>query len=463
MKLTMVGTGYVGLVTGVCFANTGNDVVCLDVVQSKVDQINRGECPIYEPGLTELMQRNLKAGRLVATLDQDLAYEDAEMIFICVGTPSGADGKADLKYVMQAADDIAKVIKRLGPGQTPKTIVVKSTVPVGTTLAVRDRIRQAVGDLPFTVGDNPEFLKEGDAIIDFNKPDRVVCGVEHPDDPDDLTAKRFHEVYEPFTRNGHPIFIMDIPSAEMVKYASNNFLATKISFINEMAMLCEQFGANINRVREGMCSDSRIGHKFLYPGLGYGGSCFPKDTLAVIGMGDQAGFDTQLSRAVHDVNQRQRRLFFDKILAHYGGSLAGKTLAFWGIAFKPNTDDVREAPALTLMQLAHEHGATIRAYDSVADKTGKQALDEMGVPCQIVGDMYECLQGCDGVVVSTDWDEFKAPDFSRMGQRLAEKTIFDGRNLYKRDQMAQLGFSHHSVGRPSVTAVGSGAGEPQRA
>lgn len=467
MKLTMVGTGYVGLVTGVCFANTGNDVVCLDVVKDKVDQINRGECPIYEPGLTDLMQRNLKAGRLVATLDKDLAYEDAEMIFICVGTPSGADGKADLKYVMQAADDIAAVIKRLGPGQTPKTIVVKSTVPVGTTLAVRDRIRGAVGDLPFTVGDNPEFLKEGDAIIDFNKPDRVVCGVEHPDDPNDLTAKRFHEVYEPFTRNGHPIFIMDIPSAEMVKYASNNFLATKISFINEMAMLCEQFGANINRVRDGMCSDSRIGHKFLYPGLGYGGSCFPKDTLAVIGMGDQAGFDTQLSQAVHDVNQRQRKLFFDKILAHYcpdgAGSLAGKTLAFWGIAFKPNTDDVREAPALTLMQMAHEHGATIRAYDSVADKTGKQSLDEMGVPCEIVGDMYDCLEGCDGVVVSTDWDEFKAPDFARMGQRLAEKTIFDGRNLYKRDQMAELGFSHHSVGRPSVVPLGSGAGEPQRA
>jgi len=459
MKLTMVGTGYVGLVTGVCFANTGNDVVCLDVVQDKVDQINRGECPIYEPGLTDLMKRNLKAGRLVATLDKDLAYEDAEMIFICVGTPSGADGKADLKYVMQAADDIAAVIKRLGSGQTPKTVVVKSTVPVGTTLAVRDRIRQTVGDLPFTVGDNPEFLKEGDAIIDFNKPDRVVCGVEHPDDPNDLTAKRFQEVYEPFTRNGHPIFIMDIPSAEMVKYASNNFLATKISFINEMAMLCEQFGANINRVREGMCSDSRIGHKFLYPGLGYGGSCFPKDTLAVIGMGDQAGFDTQLSQAVHDVNQRQRKLFFDKILAHYSGSLAGKTLAFWGIAFKPNTDDVREAPALTLMQLAHEHGANIRAYDSVADKTGKQSLDEMGVPAEIVSDMYDCLEGCDGVVISTDWDEFKAPDFTRMGQRLVERTVFDGRNLYKRDQMAELGFSHHSVGRPSVTQ----AGEPQRA
>lgn len=459
MKLTMVGTGYVGLVTGVCFANTGNDVICLDVLAEKVDQINRGECPIYEPGLTELMQRNLKAGRLKATLDKDLAYEDAEMIFICVGTPSGADGKADLKYVMQAADDIAAVIKRLGPGQTPKTVVVKSTVPVGTTLAVRDRIRQTVGDIPFTVGDNPEFLKEGDAIVDFNKPDRVVCGVENPGDPDDLTARRFQTVYEPFTRNGHPIFIMDIPSAEMVKYASNNFLATKISFINEMAMLCEKYGANINRVREGMCSDSRIGHKFLYPGLGYGGSCFPKDTLAVIGMGKESGFETQLSQAVHDVNQRQRKLFFEKILSHYGGSLAGKTLAFWGIAFKPNTDDVREAPALSLMKMAHEHGATIRAYDSVADKTGKKSLDEMGVPAEIVGDMYACLEGCAGVVISTDWDEFKNPDFGRMGKALAEKTIFDGRNLYNRDLMAKMGFNHLSVGRPSVVQ----AVEPQRA
>ena len=451
MRMTMVGTGYVGLVTGVCFANTGNEVVCLDVVPEKVDLINQGVCPIYEPGLTELMKRNLASGRLRATLDKDLAYRDAEMIFICVGTPSGADGKADLKYVFQAADDIADMLIKLGPDQEPKTIVVKSTVPVGTTLAVRDRIRAKVGPrIPFSVGDNPEFLKEGDAVIDFNKPDRVVCGVENPEDPDDLSTRRFREVYEPFTRNGHPIFIMDIPSAEMVKYASNNFLATKISYINEMANLCEMYGANINAVREGMCSDSRIGNKFLYPGLGYGGSCFPKDTLAVMGMGDESGFDTQLSRAVHEVNQRQRAIFFAKILAHYGGSLAGKTLAFWGIAFKPNTDDVREAPALTLMKMAHDAGATVRAFDPVADKTGRQSLDEMGVPAVIAKDAYECLTGCDGVVVSTDWDEFKSPDFARMGALLSEKTIFDGRNLYKRAQMADLGFNHYSVGRPSV-------------
>jgi len=455
MKLTMVGTGYVGLVTGVCFASTGNDVVCLDVIEDKVRAINDGQCPIYEPGLTELMQRSLRAGRLRATTDQDAAYREAEMIFICVGTPSDEDGTADLRYVFQAADDIARVLGALGPEQTPKTIVVKSTVPVGTTLAVRDRIRRAVGpSIPFSVGDNPEFLKEGDAVNDFNKPDRVVCGVEEPDDPEDLTALRFREIYEPFTRNGHPIFIMDIPSAEMVKYASNNFLATKISYINEMANLCEQYGANINRVREGMCSDSRIGYQFLHPGLGYGGSCFPKDTLAVIGMGANSGFPTDLSRAVHEVNQRQRGLFFDKIVGHYGGDLAGRRLAFWGIAFKPNTDDVREAPALTLMAMAHERGAAVRAFDPVAHQTGRRALEQMGVPADIVGDMYECLEGCEGVVVSTDWPEFKNPDFARMASALREKTVFDGRNLYKRDQMAQLGFSHYSVGRPSVTAPG---------
>mgnify|MGYP001172750903 FL=1 len=453
MKLTMVGTGYVGLVTGVCFANTGNDVTCLDVDPKKIAKLEQDICPIYEPGLTELMVRNRKAGRLKYTLDKNEAYRDAEMIYICVGTPSGKDGKADLRYVFQAADDIASVIKALGPGQKPKTVVVKSTVPVGTTLRVRDRIRDAVGpDIPFSVGNNPEFLKEGDAVSDFNRPDRVVCGVEDPENDDDLAAVRFRKLYEPFTRNGHPIFIMDILSSEMVKYASNNFLATKISYINEMANLCEYFGANINRVREGMCADKRIGYQFLYPGLGYGGSCFPKDTLAVIGMGEECGHEMQLSRSVHEVNQRQRVLFFEKIERHFEerGGLAGKTLAFWGIAFKPRTDDVREAPALTLMQMAHERGAIIRAYDSVAHETGKHALDEMGVPATICPDMYECAKGADALVGSTDWDEFKIPDWQRLGALLGEKTVFDGRNLYRRRELRELGFNHHSVGRPSV-------------
>ncbi|MDX9912926.1 MAG: UDP-glucose/GDP-mannose dehydrogenase family protein [Phycisphaerales bacterium] len=453
MKLTMVGTGYVGLVTGVCLANTGNTVTCLDVDPRKIEKLRQNICPIYEPGLTELMVQNTRAGRLSYTLDKNEAYRDAEMVFICVGTPSGKDGKADLKYVMGAADDIADVLKALGPGQKPKTIVVKSTVPVGTSLKVRDRIRERVGPgIPFTMGNNPEFLKEGDAVSDFLKPDRVICGVEDHENPDNLSIKRFRTLYEPFVRNGHPIYIMDILSSEMVKYASNNFLATKISYINEMANLCERYGANINRVREGMCADKRIGTQFLYPGLGYGGSCFPKDTQAVVGMGDECGFEMQLSRSVHEVNQRQRKLFFDKIERHYAerGGLKGRTLAFWGIAFKPRTDDVREAPALDLMKWASERGATIRAYDPVAHETGAESLAQMGVKAQIVADAFECARGAHGLVVSTDWDEFKVPDWERLAGLLAEKTIFDGRNLYKRRELRQLGFNHHSVGRPSV-------------
>ncbi|MEQ8770872.1 MAG: UDP-glucose/GDP-mannose dehydrogenase family protein [Phycisphaerales bacterium] len=458
MRLTMVGTGYVGLVTGVCLANTGNDVTCLDVDPKKIDKLKQGVCPIYEPGLTELMVRNAEAGRIKYTLDKAAAYRDAQMIFICVGTPPGEDGSADLQYVLQAAEDMAKVIKELGPNQEPKTVVVKSTVPVGTTFKVRDRIREIVGpDIPFAVGDNPEFLKEGDAVNDFLKPDRVVCGVEDHERPDNIAAQRFRELYEPFVRNGHPVFIMDVLSAEMVKYASNNFLATKISYINEMSNLCEKFGANINRVREGMCSDSRIGHAFLYPGLGYGGSCFPKDTQAVVGMGEAVGFEMQLSRSVHEVNQRQRQLFWNKIENHYEdrGGIAGKTLAFWGIAFKPRTDDVREAPALDMMANAIKAGAKVRAYDPVAYETGAEALDRMGVTgVEIVRDHYGVTDGADGLVVSTDWDEFKVPDWGQLAERMNEKTVFDGRNLYRRRQLRELGFNHHSVGRPSVIVDG---------
>ncbi len=344
MRLTMVGTGYVGLVTGVCFSNTGNEVVCLDVDQAKIDLLNRGGCPIYEPGLTELMEKNVEAGRLTFTMDKEAAYRDAEMIFICVGTPTGkTEGDADLSYVMGAAEDIGKVIKALGPGQDPKVVVVKSTVPVGTSHAVRDKIRSIVGDsIPFSIANNPEFLKEGAAINDFNYPDRVVCGVE-----DERTGEIMRELYTPFVRQGNPIFVMDVRSSEMVKYASNNFLATKISYINEMSRLCEAYGADIAKVRQGMCADKRIGNQFLYPGLGYGGSCFPKDTLACMAMGRNAGIDAQLSTAVHEVNQRQREVFFEKIEGHFAGEggLTGKTIAFWGMAFKPHTDDIREAPA----------------------------------------------------------------------------------------------------------------------
>jgi UDPglucose 6-dehydrogenase len=446
MRMTMVGTGYVGLVTGVCFSNTGVDVTCLDVDAEKVERLRRGECPIYEPGLTELMARNAGAGRLRFTTDKREAYRDAEMIFICVGTPTGPDGRTDLSYVLGAADDIAEVIGSLGPGQKPKVVVMKSTVPVGTTLLVRDRIRERVGPgVPFAVADNPEFLKEGDAVNDFNKPDRVVVGVE-----EEWVGELFRDVYDPFVRNGHPIYIMDVLSSEMVKYASNNFLATKISFINEMANLCEKYGANINRVREGMCADKRIGHQFLYPGLGYGGSCFPKDTLACIVMGESAGLDMQLSRAVHEVNQRQRDRFFDKIAAHFapGGGLAGKRLAFWGLAFKPRTDDVREAPALTLVRKALEHGAECVGFDPVA---ADNAAREVGGGLRLADSIYDAAEGADAVVVSTDWDEFKSPDFERLAAAMRQRTIFDGRNLYRRPDMARLGFTYISVGRDPVT------------
>ncbi len=445
MRLTMVGTGYVGLVTGVCFSNTGNDVVCLDVDHEKIAKLRRGVCPIYEPGLTEMMAHNVAAGRLTFTTNKAEAYRDAEMIFICVGTPTGENGQTDLRYVLTAADDIADTIAALGPGQAPKVVVMKSTVPVGTTLEIERRIRDRVGpDIPFHIADNPEFLKEGAAINDFNKPDRVVVGV-----CDESVAERFRELYDPFVRNGHPIFIMDVPSAEMVKYASNNFLATKISFINEMANLCEAYGANINRVREGMCSDRRIGHEFLYPGLGYGGSCFPKDTLACIMMGDKAGMPARLSQAVHEVNQRQRERFFDKILGHYrrSGGLTGKTLAFWGLAFKPRTDDIREAPALTLIRKALGYGVAVRGFDPVA---AENAIGELGPGPVICDDMYDAAAGADGLVVCTDWDEFKSPDFARLRQTMRQPVVFDGRNLYRPQQMQTLGFHYYSVGRGAV-------------
>jgi UDPglucose 6-dehydrogenase len=441
----MVGTGYVGLVTGVCFANTGNDVICLDVDPKKIEKLRQGVCPIYEPGLTELMAHNYQAGRLKYTLDKTEAYRDADMIFICVGTPSDDRGHTDLTYIYAAADDIAAVLKTLGPSQKPKVIVVKSTVPVGTTLQVKARIREAVGPtIPFSVADNPEFLKEGDAVNDFNKPDRVVVGVE-----DEATGQAFLQLYDPFVRNGHPIYLMDVLSAEMVKYASNNFLATKISFINEMANLCEAYGADIGKVREGMCSDKRIGNAFLYPGLGYGGSCFPKDTLACIMMGDKAGIEAKLSKSVHDVNQRQRDRFFDKILGHFRaqGGLTGRTLAFWGLAFKPRTDDIREAPALTLIRKAMGYGAAVRGFDPVALENVRA---EMGPGVKLLDDMYECAKGADALVVSTDWDEFKSPDLSRLGKLLKSKVVFDGRNLYRLQQMADEGFTYYSVGRAPV-------------
>ncbi len=460
----MVGTGYVGLVTGVCFANTGNDVTCLDVDEAKIARLRAGECPIYEPGLEELLERNIKAGRLKFTTDRAAAYKGAEAVFICVGTPSDERGHTDLRYIDQVADDIATAIKaatikaatiKAGSteaGSKTLTVVVKSTVPVGTTLRVRERIRAAAGAAAnFRVANNPEFLKEGDAVSDFNKPDRVVCGVEVAAGGalDEHASAMFRRLYDPFVRNGHPVFIMDILSSEMVKYASNNFLATKISFINEMANLCEAHGADIDEVRRGMCSDKRIGNQFLYPGLGYGGSCFPKDTLACIMMGEKSGVPIAVSRAVHDTNQQQRERFFAKIQGHFkkDGGLAGKTLAFWGLAFKPRTDDVRESPALTLIRRAVGFGAAARCYDPVAAETGARELGPVPVICR---DMYEAAAGADAIVISTDWDEFKSPDFEKLALIMRGKMIFDGRNLYRPATMKGLGFTYVSVGRAAI-------------
>lgn len=440
MKLTMVGTGYVGLVTGACFASTGNEVTCLDIDEKKIAMLNRGESPIYEPGLSDMITRNIAGHRLSFTTDKMRAYRDAEAIFICVGTPSDKDGSADLRAVLGVAADIGDALQSIGEQDKPKLVIVKSTVPVGTTQKVREVI-QSKTKVPFFVANNPEFLKEGAAINDFMKPDRVVCGTDS-----DVAAEMLRDLYEPFVRQGNPIIIVDIRSSEMVKYASNAMLACKISFINEIANLCEHYGANVRAVREGMCADSRIGNQFLHPGLGYGGSCFPKDTLAVIGMGRAVGYECQLNAAVHNVNQAQRAHFWTKIVEHYGPDLTGKTLAFWGVAFKPETDDIREAPSITLMQRAIEAGATVRAFDPVAAENLNQEMP--GVTT--VDDMYDTLDGCHGLIISTEWGEFRHPDFDEMSGRMKEKVIFDGRNIYRREQLGKLGFSYYSVGRPPV-------------
>jgi UDPglucose 6-dehydrogenase len=441
MRLTMVGTGYVGLVTGACFASTGNTVTCLDIDEDKIARLKRNECPIYEPGLTEIISRSAAAGRLRFTTNQLEAYRDAEAIFICVGTPSDEDGSADLQYVLNVAGDIAAALEALGPDAGGKLIIVKSTVPVGTTHRVDQLIRSRT-KVPFYIANNPEFLKEGAAVNDFMKPDRVVCGVD-----EQAAGNLLRDLYEPYVRQGNPILIVDVRSSEMVKYASNAMLACKISFINEIANLCEYYGADIAAVREGMCSDHRIGKQFLYPGLGYGGSCFPKDTLAVVGMGKAAEFNCKLNAAVHAVNRDQRRHFWNKIDEHFGSKIQGKTLAFWGVAFKPETDDIREAPAIELMTTALANGARVRAYDAVALENLAQAVPQ----ATTVNNMYDALDGADALVVCTEWQEFRNPDFDLMAARLNNKVVFDGRNIFRRKQMDQFGFTYYSVGRPPVT------------
>jgi UDPglucose 6-dehydrogenase len=440
MNITIVGTGYVGLVTGTCLAAIGNRVTCLDVDDEKIATLRRGEPTIFEPGLGQMMTRDLEAGRLDFTTDSLAAYRDADIIFICVGTPPAANGSPDLGAVFDVAREIAEAIDELGPDASPKLVVVKSTVPVGTTQRVAHQIRSRTA-ASFYIANNPEFLKEGAAVNDFMKPDRIVCGVQ-----EEAAGRILRKLYEPFMRQGNPVLVMDIASSEMVKYASNAMLACKISFINEIANLCEHSGADVRAVREGMCSDTRIGNQFLHPGLGYGGSCFPKDTLAVIDMGRTYGYDCKVMSAVHDTNQHQRTYFWNKLLEHFGPSLAGRTLAFWGVAFKPETDDVREAPALTLMEHALEAGAHVRAFDPVASDNLAAVLPDV----EIGDDMYSVLDGCDALVICTEWSEFRQPSFDEMSRRMRDKVIFDGRNLYAREDLREEDFTYHSVGRPTV-------------
>ena len=432
MNITVVGTGYVGLVTGTCFANAGNRVTCVDIDAKKVETLQRGESPFFEPSLSELMTRSIKANRLDFTLDCNAAYTGADVIFICVGTPTGEDGRCDLTNVFNVAEDISGAL--LNEDELP-LVVIKSTVPVGTTNKIAEKLDG------FIVANNPEFLREGNALDDFKRPDRIICGTQ-----DQRAHDVFSQLYAPFVGQGRPLLFFDIRSSEMVKYASNAMLACKISFINEIASLCEQNGANIDNVRTGMCSDSRIGTQFFRPGLGYGGSCFPKDTLAVMEMGEKSGAPCLVNTAVHALNQRQRTWFADRILNHFEHDLSGKRIAIWGLAFKPQTDDVRDAPSIDIAKTLLTAGAEVTGYDPEAWETFQREVPEI----EIAMDMYATIDGADALVICTEWAEFSTPDFSKMQSMLKTPVIFDGRNMYSHDDMEKFGFHYYSVGRPTL-------------
>lgn len=435
MKLAVIGTGYVGLVAGACFAETGNDVVCVDVDASKIDGLNRGVIPIFEPGLTGLVERNLREGRLEFTTDLRSAVSRATIVFLAVGTPPSADGTADLSYVMAAARDI-------GRAMTERTVVViKSTVPIGTSQRVREAVA-AHTKHPFAMASNPEFLKEGAAIADFLRPDRVIIGAE-----EDWVREALAELYEPFVRTENPVLFMDIASAELSKYAANAMLATRISFMNEIAAVAEKLGADVAAVRRGIGSDPRIGRMFLFPGVGYGGSCFPKDIKALIGLGAEIGLELPLLRAVEEVNERQKSVLVAKIVAHFGEDLTGRTFALWGLAFKPNTDDMREAPSISIVRGLRERGARVVAFDPVAHEA---AVAAMGDSITLAESNYAALEGADALVVVTEWSEFRTPDFERIKASLKAPVVFDGRNIYSPQKMAELGFDYYCIGRPRL-------------
>jgi UDPglucose 6-dehydrogenase len=439
MKIAVVGTGYVGLVTATCLAESGNDVVGIDKDERKIATLHHGKLPIYEPGLLELVQRNLREGRLEFTTDFEAAVAPARLIFLAVGTPQSMDGAADLSALWAVADAFGAVLKACPEAAAGKVVVIKSTVPVGTNWAFTERLAAGGWPTGVDVASNPEFLKEGAAIDDFMKPDRVVVGVRKPG-----TAEVLREVYAPFLRTERPFLVMSPESAEMTKYAANAMLATKISFINEMANLCDRVGADINDVRRGIGHDQRIGFQFLFPGPGYGGSCFPKDVHAIISMGRHNNLPLHLMEAVNRVNVAQKQVLATKVQQHYGDSLAGRTLAVWGLAFKPRTDDIREAPALAFIDAMTAAGVVLRVHDPEALANVREIYGSRLVYCDRP---YGALEGADGLVVVTEWPEFRNPDFEVMRRLLRERVIFDGRNLYEPRQMEKLGFAYYAIGR----------------
>ena len=439
MKIVVVGTGYVGLVTGACLSEVGIEVICIDVNVEKIENLKKGILPIYEPGLDDLVERNHKKGRLHFSTKLDEAIIGADVAFIAVGTPPGEDGSADLKYVLQVADTVGHFMNGY------IVVVTKSTVPVGTAAKVKETIAKALKEreahIDFDVASNPEFLKEGAAVDDFLKPDRIVIGVES-----NRAKTLLQHLYEPFVLNGHPIYFMDIPSAEMTKYAANAMLATKISFMNDIANLCDIVGANVNEVRKGIGSDVRIGTKFIYPGIGYGGSCFPKDVKALIKTGEQNNYHLRILNAVDKVNDDQKKVIINKINKHFNNNINGKTFAVWGLAFKPNTDDMREAPSLTIINALLEGGATVKAYDPVALHEAKHLFNGN---VSFTEDAPTATKDADALILVTEWAEFRLPDWEVIQNNMKEHVIFDGRNIYNGDEMKEKGFVYYGIGIPA--------------
>lgn len=435
MKLAVIGTGYVGLVTGTCLAETGNDVICVDINEAKVKQMQAGQVPIYEPGLDLLFHRNIEQERLTFTTNLAEAVKDAQIIFMALPTPPGGDGAADLSYILGAAKDISKLITEY------KVIVNKSTVPVGTADKVKAVFTENTS-IEVDVVSNPEFLREGVAVDDFMKPDRVVLGTKS-----EKAKKLMTELYAPYVRQGNPILFMDERSSELTKYAANSFLATKITFMNEIANLCELVGADVDAVRRGIGSDDRIGKRFLFPGVGYGGSCFPKDVQALVKSSDDYAYDFQILKSVMEVNERQKTILVDKVLNYYKGDIKGKHFALWGLAFKPETDDIREAPALYIIDELVKNGATVTVFDPEAMNNVKNIL---GDKIKYAKNQYEALEGAEALLIATEWSVFRNPDFDKIESILKNKVVFDGRNLYDLQKMIDLGYYYNSIGRKLI-------------